>query len=221
MSTTPSIACRPAESRHVREQQLGATFYAEKYMTLPWILSSWTQAKQVSRCGGKNVMEIGIGPGQTMFFLKQWGHHVIGVDLDPTLRPAVVSDLLRLPFTDGVVDTVLAAEVLEHMPFDLFVPALRSLRRVSTKNVVITLPYRMLGVSLGINVPLLEPLFAAIGIPYRVKNVYDGMHYWEMGRKGFSRSLIRRKIDEAGFTIVREFRIPLNLFSYGFVLQRA
>jgi ubiquinone/menaquinone biosynthesis C-methylase UbiE len=218
--TSPSIAPHRTKARDFSDQQLGATFYAEKYMTLPWILSSWTQAKQVSRCGGKKVMEIGIGPGQTMFFLKQWGHRVIGVDLDPTLRPAIVSDLLHLPFADGVVDTVLAAEVLEHMPFDLFVPALRSLRRVTNKNVVITLPYRMVGVSLGINVPLLEPFFAAIGVPYRVANVYDGMHHWEMGRKGFSRCTIRRKIDEAGFSIVREFRIPLNLFSYGFVLQR-
>jgi SAM-dependent methyltransferase len=221
MSTSPSIDSSHTKSQNIREQQFGKEYYAEKYMDLSWILNSWTQSKQVSRCGGKSVMEIGIGPGQAMFFLKKWGHRVIGVDLDPTLRPNVVSNLLHLPFSDGVVDTVLAAEILEHLPFDLFVPALRSLRRVSTKNVVITLPYRTVGVSFGINVPLLKPFFATIGVPYRVKNVYDGMHYWEMGRKGFSRSLIRRKIDEAGFTIVREFRIPLNLFSYGFVLQRA
>ena len=188
-------------------------------MTLPRILACWHQAKQVARCGGRTVMEIGIGPGQTLFLLRQWGFQTIGVDLDPALHPSVVADLIRLPFQADTVDTVLAAEVLEHLPFDEFVPALRSMARVTRRHVVITIPCRLLGICLGINVPILEPRFVSLGVPYRVRNVYDGSHHWEMGRKGFGRSFIRSKIREAGLSIVREFRSPLNLFSYGFVLE--
>lgn len=220
--TTSAVSSRhPLESRRARDQRFGVGHYREKYMTLPWILSCWTQAKQVAGCGGKEVMEIGVGTGQAAFLLKKWGHCVFCVDFDADLCPDVVADIVHLPFTDGMVDTVLAAEVLEHLPFDLFVPALTSLRRVARKNVVITLPCRTMGVSLGVNLPLLEPLFVTLGLPYRVKNMYDGVHYWEMGRKGFGRPLIRRKIREAGLSIVREFRVPLNLFCYGFVLRCA
>jgi len=220
MNTQPNDEPQTLNESPSRELQVTAQHYTERYMTLPQILSCWYQAKQVVRCGGRTVLEIGVGTGQTIFMLQKWGYKVYGVDLDPALDPSVVADLIHLPFSDASVDTVLSAEVLEHLPFEEFVPALRSLGRVTNKHLVITIPYRLVGVSLGVNVPLLSPKFLSFGVPYYVKNVYDGLHYWEMGRRGFSRSLIRQKIREADLTIVREFRLPLNLFSYGFVLRR-
>lgn len=45
-----------------------------------------------------------------------------------------------LPFPDGYVDTVLCVEVLEHLPKDDALAALRSFERIARKRVILTVP---------------------------------------------------------------------------------
>jgi hypothetical protein len=201
------------------ELQVAADHYGEKYLTLPRVLSCWQQARWVARCGGRTALEVGVGTGLTTWLLKRWGYQVISLDLDPALHPEVAGDVVHLPLTDDAVDTVLAAEVLEHLPFEEFQPALRELARVARSHVIITLPYRTLGLALGLNLPLLEPFFVSCGLAWRRGNYFDGQHHWEMGRRGFSRRRIRHRIRAVGLDVMREFRPPLSLFAYGFVLR--
>ena len=72
----------------------------------------------------------------------------------------------------------------------------------------------------GLNLPLLRPRFLAAGCFWRRRHRFDGQHYWEMGCRGYSRRRIRTAIAAAGLRIDREFRPPLSLFAYGFVLTR-
>ena len=199
--------------------QVTADHYGEKYMTLPRVMSCWQQAKCVARYEGRTVLEVGVGAGLTTSLLKNWGYQVVSLDLDPTLGPRLAGDVVHLPLADHVVDTVLAAEILEHLPFEEFQPALRELARVARGHVIITIPYRLLGIAFGLNLPLLEPLFLSAGLPWRRKNRFDGQHHWEMGRVGFGRRRVRRHIRAAGLEIIHEFRPPLSLFAYGFVLR--
>jgi ubiquinone/menaquinone biosynthesis C-methylase UbiE len=184
------------------------------------MISYWYQATEVRRCGGRQVLEVGIGMGLTTWLLRRWGLEVATLDVDPSLEPTYVGDVRALPCADGQFDTVLAAEVLEHLPYCDFEQSLRELRRVARRNVVLTLPCPLVGFHAGLNLPLLKPLFLACGLPRCSRHRFDGQHHWELGRRGYSKRRIRRSIRAAGLTIAREYRPGLSLYSYFFVLTR-
>ena len=66
------------------------------------------------------MLEIGIGMGLTSFVLRKWGYRVETLDLDPELHPTHVGDVRTMPLPDQQYDTILAAEVLEHIPAAVF-----------------------------------------------------------------------------------------------------
>lgn len=200
--------------------QVHADHYLGDYLNLPRMMTYWYQAKAVRDCGGRSVLEIGIGMGLTSWIMKRWGLEVSTLDLDAELSPTCIGDLRAMPFEDGSFDTILIAEVLEHLPFDQFAASLAELRRVCRKNVIVTLPCPLVGIHVGINVPLLEPIFLSLGFRQYSKPRFDGQHYWELDRLGYPKRRIRRELRSAGFEIEREFRPGLSLYNYFFVLKR-
>lgn len=181
----------------------------------------WRQANEVFKCcpnGGK-VLEIGPGPGYTAWLLKLWKYDVTMLDLDPETKPDIVGDVTSLPLEDNLFDCVLAAEVLEHLPFEEFAVALSELARVSRKYVIITLPAKLAGLSILLNLPYLKPIGISIGLPYIRKHKFDGEHYWEMSKIGYSKRRIRHHIRRSGLDIIREFRAAPSLGCYFFVMK--
>lgn len=92
---------------------------------------------------GDRLLDLGCGAGRHAFEAMRLGADVTAVDLDETeLKTAKVlmdeitagsgsavrGSALELPFADNTFDRVIAAEVLEHIPFDE--PAIRDLARV-------------------------------------------------------------------------------------------
>lgn len=212
---TPQHLSRPAA-----RPQVQADHYVGSYLNLPRMITYWYQAEAVRRCGGEEIMEIGLGMGLTTWILRRWGLHVTSLDIDPALGPTCAGDIRKLPFADNSFDTILAAEVLEHLPYSDFEICLSELRRVTRSHVVITLPCALVGVHLGINLPLLEPIFIAFGFRQWTHPRFDGQHYWELGRRGYPKRRIRRSIERSGLTIAREFRPGLSLYNYFFVLKK-
>jgi len=185
------------------------------------MITYWYQAEAVRRCGGNQVMEIGLGLGLTTWILRRWGLNVTTLDIDPALGPTCAGDIRELPFADDSFDTVLAAEVLEHLPYSDFERCLGELRRVTRGHVVITLPCALIGVHVGINLPILEPFFLALGFRQWTRPRFDGQHYWELDRRGYSKRRIRRSLVRAGLAVEKEFRPGLSLYNYFFILKKA
>lgn len=205
-----------------RKTQVDVDSYRRQYMTLPRIITHWHQADavaQFSKNDGK-VLEIGPGAGHTTWLLRNWGIDVTTLDFDKSVKPDIVGDVTNMPCENNSFDCILAAEVLEHIPYVEFGKALSELRRICRGHVIITLPAPFAGASALLNFSGLNSKRIFFGLPYWVTHKFDGQHYWELGKRGYSVWRIRRLIRSQGFRVVKEFRPAPSLYCYFFVLAR-
>ena len=81
-----------------------------------WI-SYWYQINEVINLKPKSVLEIGVGNKTVSDYLTKIGFRVKTCDLDKSLKPDVVANILNLPFKIDSFDVVLCAEVLKTIYF--------------------------------------------------------------------------------------------------------
>ena len=81
-----------------------------------------------------------MGNGFVAWFLQNAGLEVTTMDIDPDLKPTIVGSVVDIPLPDDSFDLVMCCQLLEHLPYDNFVPALLQLHRVAKKHVVLSLP---------------------------------------------------------------------------------
>jgi len=202
--------------------QVNNKHYSNKnYLTMVRSIMHWVQAKEVSQASEdvQTVLEIGPGTGHTSWILKLWGHQVTTLDIDESLQPDIVADIKTLDLPANNFDVVLAAEILEHLPYEELEPALRKLGEIARESVVITLPAPLVGMSLMANFSGITPFGLSLGIPYFKKHNFDGQHYWELGKKGYSLRRVKQSIESAGLEIIKCYRPKLSLYCYMFVLK--
>lgn len=183
------------------------------------------QTKFITDCKPGKVLEVGIGNKTLNNILKQHGIPVTGCDFDPALQPDVQGDVRNLPFANNSFDIVCAFQILEHIPWEDFSKALSELSRVTSKNVIISIPYTPVSIDFVIKSSIFArifrrwelKLFINLAIITR-KWTYDGVHFWEMGKKNYPRKKIRNEINQY-FNIVKEKRTDLS-YQYFFVLEK-
>lgn len=166
--------------------QVSPGFYnCETYDTRQRWLSYWYQIQAINRAKPKSILEIGCGQGLLSHYLRHnLGINVTTIDIDTSLMPDITGDvrLLRENFEPNSFDLVCAFQVLEHIPFDEFIPALRQMREVSRETVLLSLPH--CGYNLHVRLWLKNHQFA-IGrrvTPFKPSSwVFNGQHYWEIG----------------------------------------
>ena len=113
-------------------------------------------------------------------------------------------------------------EVLEHLPYESFSKALVEMFLVSNAHVVLSLPDAERLCLLNIQLPILGKITKIMTLPRLIKpkHVFDGQHYWKIGRDGYPLSRISNDIKNAGFEIKKTYRVfeyPLHRF---FVLKK-
>lgn len=199
------------------------------YLTMPYLsrerwISFWYQLMEVMETKPESVLEIGTGPGIVIRAIRDFGVFGVTVDIDWRLRPMVGADITKLPFADKSFDCVLAAEVLEHIPFAEVGTAVKEIARVSRKSIVITLPhFSHFSPSFALKIfpfiPRVQKVFPISIFP--PKHQFDGQHYWEIGKSGFSISSIRQLLTKfSGMKLVRDYLIEENPFHHVFVLTK-
>jgi ubiquinone/menaquinone biosynthesis C-methylase UbiE len=149
-------------------------------------MSYHQQITEVFAANPENMLEIGIGNGTVTNYLRTNGVKATTLDFARDLNPDVQGGVTNLPFADMAFDTVLCAEVLEHLPFDLFEIAIVELLRVASNRVILTLPHSQLNFGISITTPPMIKDIISVNIPYPKKHVFNGEHYWEIGKKGYS-----------------------------------
>jgi hypothetical protein len=200
--------------------QVSPQHYAPvNYDTLERWTTYWHQARAVLSLQPASMLEVGVGGGILTWYLRHRASlSVTTVDIDARLRPDVVADVLRL--SQAVTcqyEVVTAFQVLEHLPFESFEPALCELAKVSAKHVLISLPWN--GHVAKVRLRLWR-LNLAWGRKFRLAPrawTFDGEHHWEVGTKAVSRGQVRRAL-KMSFAIEREWACPDHPYHLFFLL---
>ena len=209
--------------------QTDRSHYDEAYYERRRLYSVAVQAEVLRELRPASVVEIGPGRGVFAAMFRQLsGATVVTMDIDPTLRPDVIGSVFEMPFRDGAFDAAACFQMLEHLPFERFAPALAEMRRVARVGVALSLPdcSYALTVRMGVRNPRKDGLVAAWTVQpssvavRRLKQVPNSAgHYWEIGRRGTPLSVVRRAIREAGWRVEKEFRTAENAYHRFFVLK--
>lgn len=183
--------------------------------------SYYYQAKNIMRTNPSKILEIGIGNGIASGYLRAQGFTVTTADFAADLHPDIVADVTNLPFPDNSFDTVACCEVLEHLPFSESLKGLSEIRRVAKNYAVISLPdHRRVIFSAQIKFPFMQEKYFIARLPSFKKHVFDGQHYWEIGKSDFPLSRIRKAMTDSGFMIEKDFTIPENPLVHFFILKK-
>ncbi len=191
----------------------------EKYVQLDRWSSYYYQLQEIYSFRPSSVLEVGPGDGTVRDHLIRRGISYTSVDVAEDLGPDVIGSVLDLPFPNDSFDVVCAFEVLEHVPFNSFDRALAELARVSRGPVVISLPHFGPPIQLQVKVPFLPYFRYAWKIPYPRRHVWDGEHYWEIGKRGYSVSRIKRHLEKI-YTMQKSYVPFEHQYHHFFVLTK-
>jgi hypothetical protein len=183
--------------------------------------SYWHQIEEVRKLNPENILEIGMGNGFVAWFLQNAGLEVTTMDIDPDLKPTIVGSVVDIPLPDDSFDLVMCCQLLEHLPYDNFVPALLQLHRVAKKHVVLSLPDMKPVHRVHIETPIGKARFfypKLFSKPIDWK--FDGQHHWNINNLGYPTTRIINDIMSTNFKIVSHFRVPENPGHHFFILNK-
>lgn len=193
-----------------------------KYCEEERFVSYWHQLKEVLAVEPSSVLEVGVGDKVLESYLKNNTNITyVSLDIASDLSPDVVADAASLPFAENSFSVVCAFEVLEHLPFENFFVALQEMKRVTKKNVIISLPHwgRHFSVKIGL------PYFKRITWQHKfnfwpIKHIFAGEHYWEIGKIGYSLKFIKKAVESAGLRITKDYVVFNSPYHHFFVLEK-
>lgn len=200
--------------------QVPKEHYFKDYDTKERWMSYWHQINEVLKTNPETVLEIGIGNEIVTNYLKNQGIMVITADIDKSLKPDYVCSVTELSnyFKENSFDTILCAEVLEHIPFEYFEKSLREMQKVARNYVIMSLPHFGIKLRLSLKIPLIKEKNILIKLPYRKEHKFDGGHYWEIGKRGHSLNRILSVISKF-FEVEKNYLVPENLYHMFFILR--
>jgi ubiquinone/menaquinone biosynthesis C-methylase UbiE len=197
-------------------------YYDFPYEPLPRWSSYWYQIHEVMQKRPKNILEIGVGNRVVSGYFKTKGLDVTTLDIDESLKPDIVATVTKIPVPDSSYDVVLAAEILEHLPFSDFSVALKEMHRVSREYVVLSLPHWGSVVAGILKIPLIPWLRFIFKLPGFKKHVMSkNGHFWEIGKHKYSLSTVKDNIKKSGFEIIKDYIIIEYPYHHFYILKKS
>lgn len=164
------------------------------------------------------ILEIGKGNGFLSEYLARNGFTIKTMDIDPDLKPDYVGDInLIQDIVKERFDIIACFEVLEHIRYDNIPSIFQKLASMNPKYIIISVPQARLYLSFWVKMNLFRPFQKYFSIPFPVKHNFDGEHYWELGKRGYSLKNFRAILTKE-FAIQKEFTNPLDPYHRFFVL---
>lgn len=200
-------------------------YTSKKYDDFFRFISYQKQIELIIQSNPKSTLEIGVGNKTVSNYLKNNGLNLTTCDFDKNLNPDKVGDILKLPFKKNKFELLVCFEVLEHLPWESLDLALFKLNRVSSKKVIISVPYSCISFNFWTKFPLsnyLKKPFLALSLripKFYKRHKFDGEHHWELGKHNFSKNKFKKKVSKY-FKIVSEEYSPLNPHHQFFILKK-
>jgi len=198
--------------------QVSASSYRDRLSITSFINANY-QIRDCLQFNPRRVLIIGTGLGLEASILRGFGLDVTVVDIDPALSPDVVASVDNLSmFENKSFDVVIAAHVLEHLPYEFLDRCCAEISRVA-EHALIYLPFACWVPQVTIAI---EPLFrktVRLRIPLFWKtHRFNGEHYWEIGTKGCSLQRVTESLKKH-FDINDAYHNWDWRYSYNFVLD--
>ncbi len=202
-------------------------YFNKSYDSKGRFISYWHQINEIIKLNPKTVLEVGVGNGFVSKYLKEKylkerKVNILTLDIDKRLNPDVVGSVLNMPFSNESFDVVACYEVLEHIEYKDFNKALSEIFRVSRAYAILSLPDVNRVYRLNVQIPKIGEVKWLIPLPRLRKPAhnFDGEHYWEIGKAGYSLSKIINEIQKAGFKIEKTYRVFENPYHRFFILRK-
>ena len=201
--------------------------YTQYYFQLIEILN-------LPKSGINSILEVGPGLGILKNLLSNYDYKYLSLDLDKKNNPDILGSVTDIPITNNSVDLICAFQILEHLPFNDFLKALKEINRVSRKYLYISLPCNTssirLNLDININLRYLSRLsFLNLNFfkPFLLKLKEDkkekellkrpdsiNPHYWEVGTKSYSKNRIRTILKKNNIKILKNYHNPYKSYHW-------
>ncbi len=205
------------------KQKSANIYLAKSYNHKPRWYSYYHQFQNIFNQNAESVLEIGTGSGITAMMLRENGVTVTTIDIDQNTNPDIIGSVLELPFKDNSFDAVVAFEILEHLPFSSFPVALKEMRRVAKKNVIISLPdHGKSLLRLTLKLPFLKEKNWQLRIPAIDNKKYWAPcgHFWEMGNIDYPYRKVAKEIESSGLEIIGSYIPNESAWTRYFILKK-
>jgi len=201
--------------KQVEKQHYDFKKYSDKNR---WI-SYFHQLDEALKLNPQSILEIGVGDKVFNSYIKNNTNiKYQSLDIAEDLNPDILGSASSLPLPDNSFDLVAAFEVLEHLPYTDFEKSLKEISRVSKKWALISLPHFGPPLQLYFKIPFLPKIYLSLKIPFYKVHKFNGEHYWEIGKKDYPLSRIKKDLSKY-FFIKKDFVPFENQYHHFFVLE--
>ena len=200
-------------------KQVNKEHYDIKYLSKPRMMSYWYQIHELLKLNTNSLLEIGVGDKIFASYIKNNTKiSYKSLDVDEQLNPDFLGSVKDIKLPEKF-DTVCAFEVLEHLPFEDLPMCLENINNMSTKSVLISLPYYGPYFRIAFRLPIVGEFTFLLKIKwFKPKHEFNGQHHWEIGKKNYDLNTVRSIIGSV-FKIKNEFLIKENPYHYFFISQ--
>jgi ubiquinone/menaquinone biosynthesis C-methylase UbiE len=195
----------------LKTQNFSKKHYAfDKYINKQRWMSFYYQLSEITKRNPSSILEIGIGSGVLGTLLMLFGFHYESADNDESLNPCYLASVLSIPLPDEKYDLVCSFQTLEHLPYENFIPALKEMRRLTKKYVLLSLPDYQVCYPYSIYIPRYGSFNFNIPKPIlkKHKHKFDGKHHWEINTDGYELSRIKSDIISSELNIDYTYNSP-------------
>lgn len=173
--------------RHIEKEH----YLAFEYLKRERMYSFIEQIELIKKYADRKdkILEVGRGSGFLDTLLtKIMNYEVVTLDINPALQPDVIDNIVAPEqLKSNSFDIITCFEVLEHMPFEDSILAVRNMVKIAKKCVLISIPDMRHFVRINVSGFLSWPynLGKILSLPRFIprKITFGKDHYWEIGIK--------------------------------------